>query len=191
MRTTQRTKLRVTGVGLALGAVAVLFAACGGAARPGVANVGSTTMSTLASPSENSGDTAAQTKAGLRFVTCMRTHGVPNMPDPLPAGGFSRNALSAAEGISVSADETSASSQFKAALRACQSTAVAYGFVHTPAQNAKHLAQETAEDACIRKHGVPNWPDPNAQGMQTFPQGITPSTPQFEKAQKVCAYLNP
>jgi hypothetical protein len=34
-------------------------------------------------------------------------------------------------------------------------------------------------------------PDPSAQGLQTFPPGITASSPQFQKAQKVCAYLNP
>lgn len=185
---------RVGMTAAALVAVGFLAAACGGASRPGVASVGSTTTSTLASPSDNSGDTVAQTEAGLKFVSCMRSHGVPKMPDPLPAGGFSRNALSAAEGIPASEDahvgggrdETLASSQFKAALKACESTAVAYGFVHTPAMIAKYVERDTEEDACIRKHGYPTMPDPTAQGQQMLPSGIDTSSPRFQHVEKIC-----
>jgi hypothetical protein len=175
-------------------AVALLAAACGGGSGPGVASVGSSTTSTLTSPAVNSGDTATQTKAGLKFVSCMRSHGVPSMPDPLPAGGFSRSSLSAAEGIPASEDndvgggrdETLASSQFKAALKSCESAAVAYGFINTPATIAKYVERDTEEDACIRTHGYPNMPDPNAKGQQMLPPGIDPSSPKFEEVEKVC-----
>ena len=82
------------------------------------------------------------------------------------------------------------SPRYQSAQKACTSVAPP-GFEKTPAEIAQRLAEETAEDACIRKHGVPNMPDPSAQGSQTFPPGITASSPQFQEAQKVCAYLNP
>lgn len=201
MRSARTTKLRAAGVGLAIGAIAVLFAACGnGSVSPGVASIGSTTTTSPSSAvTGGSGGppSPAESKLQLKLVTCLRSHGVPNMPDPLPSGGFSRSALEAAAGIRISgqfpaSDLTNlASPRFDAALKACSSIAIASGFEHTPAEIEKHVQQETAEDQCIRKHGVPTMPDPNAQGQQSFPPGITPTTPQFEKAQKACAYLNP
>ncbi|MGB9112218.1 MAG: hypothetical protein WCF24_05780 [Acidimicrobiales bacterium] len=185
MRTARAWKPRTAGVALALAAVALLFAACGnGSASPGVASGGSTTTSTSPSSAAagNSGSPPSVIEAALKFVSSMRTHGVPNMPDPIPGGGYSRSALNAANPNSP---------QFMSAEKPCRSYAVAAGFGHTPAEIAKHVAQETAEDACIRKHGVPDMPDPNSQGEQSFPQGISPSTTQFQKAEKACAYLNP
>jgi hypothetical protein len=51
----------------------------------------------------------------------------------------------------------------------------------------------TAYSACMRSHGVPNFPDPNGQGVITFGSGngIDPSSPQFESAQKACQKLMP
>ena len=44
----------------------------------------------------------------------------------------------------------------------------------------------------MRKHGVPDMPDPNAQGQMIFPPGgPNPSQQQFQAAQRHCAYLNP
>lgn len=171
---------------LAFVVAGVLATACGaGSASPGIASVGSTTTTVAPSaPAGNSGGppSAGQTKQMLAFVTCMRSHGVSNFPDPLSTGGFSRRAMNAVDQNSP---------QFRASLKSCRSLAIATGFVHTPVELAKHLEQLTAEDECIRRHGVRNWPDPNAQGGQSFPPGISPSTPRFQKAQAACAYLNP
>ena len=118
----------------------------------------------------------------LAFSACIRAHGVPDFPDPQPGGGFASSALS-------SIDEQSP--QFQSAEKACNSLAVASGFEHTPAELQKHIEQLIAQDECIRKHGVPDMPGPDAQGEQTFPSGITPKTPVFQAAEKHCAYLNP
>jgi len=47
--------------------------------------------------------------------------------------------------------------------------------------------------ACIRAHGVPEFPDPNAQGMFDVggSSGIDPSSPQFQAAEKKCQSLEP
>jgi hypothetical protein len=39
---------------------------------------------------------------------------------------------------------------------------------------------------CMRANGVPNFPDPNGQGLIQG-NGIDPTSPQFEKAQQKCA----
>jgi hypothetical protein len=56
-----------------------------------------------------------------------------------------------------------------------------------------------AYSACMRKHGVPNFPDPDSQGRikitsgerngQTF--GVDVNSPQFKKAQQICQKLQP
>lgn len=49
-------------------------------------------------------------------------------------------------------------------------------------------SQQLAYAACMRANGMPNFPDPNAQGVITF-RGVNPSSPQFQKAQSSCAHL--
>jgi hypothetical protein len=155
---------RVAVLAVAVAGIALFAAACGGGpASSGGARTGSMQSKLLA------------------FSSCMRAHGVPGFPDPQPGGGFTRSAL----------NPIANTPQFRSAENACKSLALAAGFEHTPAQLQKHIEQLTAEDACIRKHGVPNMPDPNAQGGQSFPANITPTSPLFQAAQKACAYLNP
>jgi hypothetical protein len=43
---------------------------------------------------------------------------------------------------------------------------------------------------CLRAHGLPNFPDPNAQGQVTV-NGIDPSSTRFLDAQKACAKYAP
>jgi hypothetical protein len=119
----------------------------------------------------------------LAFSSCIRAHGMPNFPDPQPGGGFARSAMNS---IDVH------SPQFQAAEKACRSLAIASGFEHTPAELRKHVQQEIAESLCMRKHGVPDMPLPNAQGQMVFPAGgPNPGQPQFQAAQRQCAHLNP
>jgi hypothetical protein len=124
----------------------------------------------------------------LEFSACMRAHGLPDFPDPQSgsAGGYATGSL------------PPVTPQYNAAEKACQSLAIASGYEQTPAEIQKHVEQETAESECMRKHGVPEMPNPDAQGAIV----ITPSpgspgrpawwgSPQFQAAQKRCAYLNP
>jgi hypothetical protein len=199
---------------LTLAAVALLFAACGAASGPGVASIkgSSSPTTTLGVSGGNSGGppTAAQLALQEEFVSCMKRHGVPDMPEPLSSGGFDRSALSEAAGIPSSASgspaspqklaqnevgggarlESLASPQFKAALQACNSVAVDAGFILVPtaAQRQQQLAQKLKFAQCMRTHGVPNYPDPNNQGGITIGgrDGIDPNSPQFQAAQKAC-----
>lgn len=123
---------------------------------------------------------SAVTKALLKFSSCVRAHGIANFPDPTASSGFPN-----------SARHYTSWPQFAQAEKACRSDAVAAEVIQSPAELAQHLKQPNAEDACIRKHGVPDMPDPDAKGEQSFPSGIMPSTPRFQAAEKVCAYLNP
>jgi hypothetical protein len=54
-------------------------------------------------------------------------------------------------------------------------------------------ADPAAFSACMRKHGVPNFPDPDSGGGLTLNgnMGIDPRSPQFQSAQKACRKLLP
>ena len=80
----------------------------------------------------------------------MRSHGVPDFPDPSASGG-QLNAISAA-GINTQ------SPTYQAALQACKKYSPA-GHL-TPAQSAADNAKGLEFSQCMRSHGVPNFPDP-------------------------------
>ena len=44
---------------------------------------------------------------------------------------------------------------------------------------------------CMRSHGVPDFPDLNANGSVSLPSSINPQTPAFHAAQQTCASLRP
>ena len=155
----RRSRFRRAGVLAAVLSSLALLAACGG---------GPASPSATHSGSERS--------ELLGFSSCIRAHGVPDFPDPQPGGGFARSALNP---IGLN------SPQFQAAEKACRSLAIASGFEYTPAELQKHIEQEIAESQCMRKHGVPDMPLPNAQGQIVFPPGgPDPGQPQFQAAQK-------
>lgn len=111
----------------------------------------------------------------------MRSHGVPNFPDPSAQGGLS---------ITPSMGIDPGSSQFQSAQTACQKF-MPKGTPPSPAQQAQMQARVLKYAACMRSHGEPNFPDPtfNGGGISlkiSAGSGIDPSSPQFQGAQKAC-----
>lgn len=45
--------------------------------------------------------------------------------------------------------------------------------------------------ACMRAHGVPNFPDPSGGGGLRIPNDINPASPAFQAAQRACQSLMP
>jgi hypothetical protein len=47
---------------------------------------------------------------------------------------------------------------------------------------------------CIREHGFPSFPDPQADGSfraSDLPQGVKPGNPPFDAALRACRQVNP
>jgi hypothetical protein len=186
VRSDRRTGLRAVGVGLALAAVMLLFEACGGSSGPGVASLGSSTTTTT-SPAAGSSSTNKETAYldGVKYSECMRSHGVPNFPDPNSDGNFLDN-----RGILNGVRVDQNSSFYVKANKACQYLQPA----PTPAQLQQFLAQALKYAQCLRAHGIPNMPDPEEAGggiTQRFPRGLSPNSPQIPKAMKACRSLSP
>jgi hypothetical protein len=131
----------------------------------------------------------------------MRSHGVPNFPDP---GGHGSGG-----GIEIQASAESGSGQtltingvpisapaFQSASRACQSLMPKPKAIPGGLEIAKKNGLKFAE--CMRSHGVPNFPDPQIQsgpgggiGVRIGGpgSGINPRSPAFQSAQKACGKL--
>jgi hypothetical protein len=159
-------------IGAALAWVALLAAACGG---------GST--STTAPPTSQGGSNS--TDDAVAYSQCMHAHGVPNFPDPdpnTPWKPFGAATLAQA-GVDTSTP------QFQAAARACARLQPAV----TPAQQQQLLSLTLRFVACMRAHGVPNFPDPSTvNGEDSL--SLTPSvvnSPHYQSAEQACRSIAP
>ena len=167
-------RIRPAGVAAAAAGLAVLVAGCGGGSnKPSVASLGGTTTTT------GSGSTSAPkgvTTSFAAFVNCMQRHGVQAQ---LGQGGH---------GISISGVDPG-SQTLQRAQHACQKLLPGGGpKALTPAQQAQVVKQMVEIASCMRKHGFPNFPDPDGQGFFDFSQanGIDPNSPRFQQAMSTC-----
>jgi hypothetical protein len=121
----------------------------------------------------------------VKFSGCVRSHGVPDFPDPtvgsngLPSwnDSWSENAKAQAQAL-------------PAAQRACRKDLPEIG-PHTAAEKAAANAEALKYATCMRANGVSSFPDPNGQGVIQInaPGSLDPNSPQFQKADAACASL--
>jgi hypothetical protein len=83
----------------------------------------------------------------------MRSHGVPDYPDPNHRGQLPKITPSNESRLGVS------QSRFNSASAACQRL-WPYSKAPSQAQRGQELAYALKFARCMRSHGVPNWPDP-------------------------------
>lgn len=126
--------------------VAVILSGCGGSGG---------------SPSAASSTSGAQLASLLHQIgVCIRSHGLPDFPDPVVNGETGQVQL--ASGANTPSQQV---------LTACQSLisqlppSATQGNSSIP---ASEMAQYRAYAACMRQHGLPGWPDPNPDGTFTL-----------------------
>jgi hypothetical protein len=157
----------------------------GGSADPQVASVATTSP---AAQSSTTGDDTTPASS-QSYSSCMRAHGVPKFPDANSDGGI---AIDASSGVNPD------SAVFKAAEKACQKLAPNGGKAPSAAEQAKSREEQLKFSACMRSHGLPKFPDPvfSDGGRRTqlrvdSKNGLDPSSPIFQAAQKTCQKLLP
>ncbi len=172
-----------TAAAITAAALALLAAACGGSPSStgsgGSSNAGASATSQSTSPSV------------LAFSQCMRSHDVPNFPDPDASGN---GKFPNAQQLRVS------SSLYQTAENACQHLLPVGANDRFPAAEVQQLLIGMREfSQCMRSHGVPNWPDPavNSGGQPLFPlseNGFTRGeahSPQITSVEQQCSHLLP
>ena len=155
-----------------------------------IAACGSSSTSHSASGSSAAG-------AGISAADCMRSHGVPNLPDPSSGGG----GIQIPDGSGINPR----SPAFRSALQACAKLLPGGGPAsHHASERDKIQALQIAR--CMRQHGVSGFPDPmstpptnpadyselqNNGGLITgIPRTINTRSPTFTQAAAACRFTH-
>jgi hypothetical protein len=164
---------------VAVAAFALLGAGCGGGDSSGIASVASsTTARTTASTTRAQDGTLA---SAFAFARCMRSHGIPNWPDPNSAGFFDKSKLRPL-GLSVSRVRALEEGPCNIPLPSPQTSTI------TPADRTDYLKAAT----CMRSHGFPDFPDPtfpNNSVTLDIPSSIDRNSAKFKSAATTCTKL--
>jgi hypothetical protein len=149
-------------------ALAAFAAACGGSKGASGSTISSSRM-----------------VQAVAYARCMRSHGVPDFPDPTPApGGGISFQINGGPGSDLNHNNP----RFNAADGACQ--ALLPGEGQAKPLSAQKLAAEVKWALCMRSHGLPGFPDPNPQGAFDSSR-FNDRSPLFQTASKACQALEP
>ena len=165
-------RARVAAVITVMAAAALLAAACGGSPS-----------STGSGGSPSAGGSA--NSQAVAYSRCVRSHGVPDFPDPDSNGQIPKEAV-------VRALREVSDSRAKAATNACAN-------LNPAGQGSPSLTAQEQQDylkaaACMRSHGITNFPDPTFPGGRvslSIPSSIDTKSRQFTQAAQTCTQLIP
>lgn len=155
----------------------IALAACGGSSND-----------SSSSPASGAGggsyaSQAANSNKLAQFSQCMRAHGVSDFPDPVNG----RLNLKVTKGSDLDPN----SPAYQSALQACKSLEPA-GFGSGSSQSPGQQSRLIKFSQCMRKNGVPNFPDPQPNGAMLIQGGgIDPNSPRFQQAMQTCRPLLP
>ncbi len=182
---------------LLAGALVAGLTACGGSRSPSVASVARMSSTTRQARRAQNGSSA---DPALAYSQCMRSNGVRAFPDPSPGGGF---LFHPGSGIDPS------SPAFRAADAQCRKLMPGGGppgpgsTTHPSAQWLAHM-EKVAQ--CMRRHGVPDFPDPRTSvpsdpfgsgtgvisdiegAILVFPSTMDTQSPAFVRAANGCGF---
>jgi len=133
----------------------------------------------------------------VKYSECMRSHGVPDFPDPSTSQGPNAFGMDGYN-FNLPTNLNTQSPAYESAEEACRKViAGGSGAARNPALLARARRAALEHAVCMRQHGVPNFADPtftgNAQGVtvRSGGPGINPRSPAFQRAQKICAPRGP
>jgi hypothetical protein len=120
----------------------------------------------------------------------MRSHGVPDFPDPAGSGGIPKPAV-------VSAFKHVGNSEAEAAQNDCRHLLPPGGSLS--GQAYRPVTAEDQQDylqaaACMRSHGITNFPDPTFSDGSVnlhIPSNVDTNSTQFNHARQICQKLIP
>jgi hypothetical protein len=162
-----------TAAALTVTAAALLTVACGGPSSAGSGG------------SPGSGG-PPNSPMPVAYSRCMRSHGIPNFPDPDSNGQISKDAILQ---LRVS------SSRLQAAQRACQ--ALWPYQAPSQVQRRQELTDDLKFAQCMRSHGLPDFPDPTTGPdgpyfiLSVSKDGFDPHSPRILAKAHECQHVLP
>jgi hypothetical protein len=178
------TTARTTAAIIATAGLSLLAAACGSSPGSHVAQLGSTATQSTSSPTPSA--SSAHQNDAIAFARCMRSHGVPNWPDPNSSGAFDKSKLTPQQ-------LGAGTSRVQAAQSACNHLLPNGGSGPNAARVQYMRALGLRYARCMRRHGVPNLPDPGSDGRIPDPATvrINQGSPKFKAANQACGKYRP
>jgi hypothetical protein len=170
MRITRKEFVACLLVGLLTG---LGMAGCGGSDSDddGIASAGSSPNASASSSTPAGG---SDSDNALKLAQCMRANGVPEWPDPEPGKG-----ISLPDGVG--------GPRADAAMQKCKQYAPNGG--EPPTLDPQQIETQRKLAQCMRAHGVPKFPDPDANGrinIDANKLGMDPQDPRMGAAQQKC-----
>jgi hypothetical protein len=104
------------------------------------------------SDKSNSGSNSSNLSSGIKFADCMRSHGVPNFPDPGGSAGIQ---------ISSGSEINPQSPAFQSAQSACSKLMPGGGPGGGQVSETRKLTMLKLAE-CMRSHGLATFPDPTS-----------------------------
>ena len=180
----RRLRLRAVLLPPGLVGLSLLVSACGGSPGSQVARLGSTT--TNISNTNSQPAVPARQRGAVAFSRCIRSHGVPNFPDPDSNGSLPAGAKQIARD----------NPRFQPAQAACHdllpNSALPTGRPSQP-ELRKLEGDALRFSRCMRAHGVPTWPDYTIRGgipiFDLHQTSIDPNSTQIVASQASCQSL--
>jgi hypothetical protein len=186
-----RSNRRPGGLAMLVAAAAIGLTACSGGSpdSPHVANLGTSTTTVAG---HGGGSTTTTPKGGDatqlmdEWATCMRVNGDPKQTDPTIDQYGVINIT-----IPQEVTDTSISSEAHGSSGPCSQYELAAENVlraANPVAPPPTQAQLMQYYGCMRTHGVPNFPNPGANGESNFrAAGVDPNSASFVNADKICS----
>jgi hypothetical protein len=125
------------------------------------------------SSSSNGAASSGDRDQAIAYAQCMRENGAPDFPDPDAKGRF--------RGVG---HEQQDDPQFRAAMEACRD--LAPGGEHEKLGDPAFVEQMRAFSQCMRENGLPDFPDPDAQGRLRGAGHEQQGDPQYQAAFETC-----
>jgi hypothetical protein len=150
---------------------AIALAACGSSNHASVPSLGGGSGSQASTP----GSLAAARAA----VACARKHGMPGIPDPV-VGANGQVTFPGGAPTPTPAVQSACAAQIRAA------TAFSSTLPNVSTSDMQALLRWAA---CIRTHGLPRWPDPNAQGVFHVKSADAGTLVTSKRAEAACQSL--
>jgi hypothetical protein len=125
------------------------------------------------SSSSNGAASSDDRDQAIAYAQCMRENGVPDFPDPNAEGRF--------RGL---VHEQQDDPQFRAATEACRD--LAPGDEHEKLGDPAFVEQMREFSQCMRENGLPDFPDPDAQGRLRGAGHEQQDNPTYRAAMEAC-----
>jgi hypothetical protein len=153
---------------------------------PVLVSIASLLLSACGSSSSAPSTTASNSPAAaaFKYASCMREHGIAGYPDPQVTTNPDGSVAMAVAGPA----SASAAPAFRSAQKACSGILLAQGASNGGGGPSRQEFLAFAH--CLHAHGIPDFPDPNAQGEITgqmiHASGVDLKAASFATAADAC-----